>query len=1081
MNNNDRRSIEGSHDEDGGAGNENQNGDFINANLLDKKQLEGLKSSVDWEVESQRYIIFDQFFRLIGDWKGPLSDLRNIFQLEEIERLLIDSIARWGTSEGENQAIRFIRFLVETGYKDKPKVDKDGKLMLHRRTALLCAYSKGIYPFGRELFKIYDRFDVNYIDEKSSYTHFHVACQWGCMDVVEKFLELGRVDPNLLVTTTGSSPLHVTLESDHVDPKIVEILLRHGANPNVANRAGLTPVHFVSKRPNNHGTNAHLLEMFCELANEKYKPVQINVASEAGLTPLDYAVARQCKSLTKSLLRFGADPNFTTVKGLTTLHKICSYDNLNVKLVKMLFKYKPVKVDAQDDQGYTPMHYAVNRCHQSVVELLLRNGSDPNSPNLEGSTPLHVICDNRSDDAEFLEAFLKICKDTHQKLRIEARDKKGRTPLELASDHVDPKIVEILLRHGANPNVANRAGLTPVHFVSKRPNNHGTNAHLLEMFCELANEKYKPVQINVASEAGLTPLDYAVARQCKSLTKSLLRFGADPNFTTVKGLTTLHKICSYDNLNVKLVKMLFKYKPVKVDAQDDQGYTPMHYAVNRCHQSVVELLLRNGSDPNSPNLEGSTPLHVICDNRSDDAEFLEAFLKICKDTHQKLRIEARDKKGRTPLKLASDHVDPKIVEILLRHGANPNVANRAGLTPVHFVSKRPNNHGTNAHLLEMFCELANEKYKPVQINVASEAGLTPLDYAVARQCKSLTKSLLRFGADPNFTTVKGLTTLHKICSYDNLNVKLVKMLFKYKPVKVDAQDDQGYTPMHYAVNRCHQSVVELLLRNGSDPNSPNLEGSTPLHVICDNRSDDAEFLEAFLKICKDTHQKLRIEARDKKGRTPLELAVGNILPNTVDVLLNQGAGLSSFVFPTVKQFDEINDYRKHVWCSKLLVASGLLMIVERLEKRGYELVQSDALTIMEFFTKYDLRESSDVEEPWYDEESFEIEAKKIMVKPSLSLYDLTRLRPEKAAKMLTYRHYLKLTCTKISKLSKEFRRNCAEHLCEKLARPFFRRWTLYPFWEQIVLYRLPLLCCDMMIDNLKNKDLFNICLAATKQ
>uniref|UniRef100_A0ABD2X4H5 Uncharacterized protein n=1 Tax=Trichogramma kaykai TaxID=54128 RepID=A0ABD2X4H5_9HYME len=641
MNNNDRRSIEGSHDEDGGAGNENQNGDFINANLLDKKQLEGLKSSVDWEVESQRYIIFDQFFRLIGDWKGPLSDLRNIFQLEEIERLLIDSIARWGTSEGENQAIRFIRFLVETGYKDKPKVDKDGKLMLHRRTALLCAYSKGIYPFGRELFKIYDRFDVNYIDEKSSYTHFHVACQWGCMDVVEKFLELGRVDPNLLVTTTGSSPLHVTLESDHVDPKIVEILLRHGANPNVANRAGLTPVHFVSKRPNNHGTNAHLLEMFCELANEKYKPVQINVASEAGLTPLDYAVARQCKSLTKSLLRFGADPNFTTVKGLTTLHKICSYDNLNVKLVKMLFKYKPVKVDAQDDQGYTPMHYAVNRCHQSVVELLLRNGSDPNSPNLEGSTPLHVICDNRSDDAEFLEAFLKICKDTHQKLRI--------------------------------------------------------------------------------------------------------------------------------------------------------------------------------------------------------------------------------------------------------------------------------------------------------------------------------------------------------------------------------------------------------------------------------------------------------EARDKKGRTPLKLAVGNILPNTVDVLLNQGAGLSSFVFPTVKQFDEINDYRKHVWCSKLLVASGLLMIVERLEKRGYELVQSDALTIMEFFTKYDLRESSDVEEPWYDEESFEIEAKKIMVKPSLSLYDLTRLRPEKAAKMLTYRHYLKLTCTKISKLSKEFRRNCAEHLCEKLARPFFRRWTLYPFWEQIVLYRLPLLCCDMMIDNLKNKDLFNICLAATKQ
>ncbi|CAB0031195.1 unnamed protein product [Trichogramma brassicae] len=562
---NDEQSIDGSHEGDD-AGNENQNRDFINANLLDKKQLEVLKSFVDWEVESDRYIIFDQFFRLIGDWKGPLSDLRDIFQPEEIERLLLDSISRWGTTGGENQAAQFIRFLVQTGHKDKPKIDKDGKLMLHRFTPIHDAEYDRDYPVARELFKIYDRFDANYIHSIYQYSHFHAACEWGCIDIVEKFLELGQLDINLLAMESNSSPLQSALAFEHAE----------------------------------------------------------------------------------------------------------------------------------------------------VIELLLRNGADPNFAEEDGSTILHTIC--------------------------------------------------------------------------------------------------------------------------------------------------------YEKNNVELAKMVFEH-----------------------------------------------------------------------------------------------------------------------------------------------CQV------------------------------------------------------------------------EYKPVQVDTQDSDGYTPMRHAVDRGNQSMIELLLRNGVDPNLPDDDGFTPLHVICGRESDDADFLGAFFKICKDTRQKLQIEARDKKGRTPLQWAVGNIMPNTVDVLLDQGVDLSSFVFPTAKQFDGINEYRKHDWDFKLQLASGLLIVVERLEKRGYELDQSDALTIMAFLTEYEAVESSDVVESWYDDENFEIEAKKIMVNPSLSLYELIRLRPTEAAEILTYTDYFELGCTeKVLKLPTEFGINCAKHLCEKLARRFFRRWTLYPFWEKIVHYRLPLLCCDLIIDHLTNKDLFNICLAATK-
>lgn len=96
--------------------------------------------------------------------------------------------------------------------------------------------------------------------------------------------------------------------------------------------------------------------------------------------------------------------------------------------------------------------------------------------------------------------------------------------------------------------------------------------------------------------------------------------------------------------------------------------------------------------------------------------------------------------------------------------------------------------------------------------------------------------------------------------------------------------DTGWTKLHHAVVT-GPTTTEQCLRNGCDPNAPDKDGETALHLACQNAlTDTAKLL---------IQHGAQLEVRTKYGATPLHSAAHSNSPATIDLLLKQGANIES--------------------------------------------------------------------------------------------------------------------------------------------------------------------------------------------
>jgi len=226
----------------------------------------------------------------------------------------------------------------------------------------------------------------------------------------------------------------------------------------------------------------------------------------------------------------------------------------------------------------------------------------------------------------------------------------------------------------------------------------------------------------------------------------------------------------------------------------------------------------------------------------------------------------RDSKGRTPLHYAA--VKRFAVELLLEHGADSNVQDGLGQTPLHWITSKG---------LKCAIELLLEH--DADINARDRYGNTPLHDALiyCNRCKDITLLLVDRGADPNIRGFGRHTPLH--LAAEKGYVKVAETMLSRN---VNAGDGTEETPLHWAARYCRVGAVELLLKVGTDPNVHNKLKETPLHPVAYGCKFDHKICPGTVKLLLDCGADM--DAKDALGRTPFEELLSRELREMVQLL-----------------------------------------------------------------------------------------------------------------------------------------------------------------------------------------------------
>ncbi|KAK0096567.1 hypothetical protein PV326_005146 [Microctonus aethiopoides] len=482
---------------------------------------------------------------------------------------------------------------------------------------------------------------------------------------------------------------------------------------------------------------------------------------------------------------------------------------------------------------------------EPLTELLGESG-DINQADSCGRTVLHTLA--ADGNASLLELALTSCPQA----KLEATDRHGQTPLNLAARHGYTDVVRVLLAAGASADHADCDGWTALRAAA-----WGGHTQVVEMLLEHG------AIVDCADWDQRTALRAAAWGGHEDIVKALLQHGADVNRTDDEGRTAL--IAAAYMGHSEIVEHLLDYG-AKIDHADSDGRTALSVAAlcvpsNHGYAKVVTILLERGAAVDHQDKDGMTPLLVAAfEGHRDVCELLLEY---------EADVDHCDATGRTPLWAAASMGHGSVVALLLFWGCYVDSIDNEGRTVLSVAAAQG---GTDV-VKQLLDRGLDEQHR-------DNSGWTPLHYAAFEGHLDVCEALLEAGAKIDEADNDGKGAL--MLAAQEGHTSLVERLLEQHAAPIDQHAHDGKTALRLAALEGHYETVRVLLKHNADVNAKDADGRSTLYILAlENRLAMAKFLLE--------HTRPDIESRDSEGRTALHVSAWQGHEEMVGLLLTEGS------------------------------------------------------------------------------------------------------------------------------------------------------------------------------------------------
>jgi ankyrin repeat protein len=379
------------------------------------------------------------------------------------------------------------------------------------------------------------------------------------------------------------------------------------------------------------------------------------------------AMQRDLDGVRQLLAERGADVNAPGPNATPALHWLVRIEEL--ELTERLLD-AGADVNQRNGLGLAALSIAIENRDVDMAQLLLDRGADAKTPDATGETPLMQAA--RSGSPGIVQALLDKGVD------VDVREPHfEQTALMLGVRSGSPEVVALLLDAGADVNVQSLPGEEPAWNLPENVRaSHGVGVNW---------GGFPPRGSRGTIGGAKTPLLYATRQGDLETSKLLLAAGANIEQSDANGATPL--LTAIINATVASngpatqhldVAYYLIERGANINASDWYGQTPLFSAVDLRNLEVPGPVRDNGIDREA----AFELIRTLLERGADPNARIQQVLPVKRWVTRLGNLSWVDVTGQTPFFRAAYSGDVSTMQLLVDHGADPNLTTFNGTTPL---------------------------------------------------------------------------------------------------------------------------------------------------------------------------------------------------------------------------------------------------------------------------------------------------------------------------------------------------------------------------------------------------------------